>query len=216
MAEALMFNVRFKKAWSFVFSQSLTDNQKLLFVCVCRSTCTHVWDERTHLHCMLACAESVMCLLIERRRGGGGNREPPGMPSTGLVKYCHSVISRPLTIPISHTPPPAKQRQQQPQQLHPKGPPFHQYLTSATASLCLSHFTLLCYISLSLSLSFAPPSSSSSPTPLHQSISGYFVSQLYRELLLMTTITVVYFLSAAQPLYARRASITLWYSSALY
>ena len=59
------------------------------------------------------------------------------------------------------------------------------------------------YLSLSLSL---PPSS---PTLLHQSISGYFVSQLYRELLLMTTITVVYFLSAARPLYARRASITL-------
>lgn len=143
----------------------------------------------------------------------GGQHRASWELSTGLVNSCHSVICHPpFTIPISQTPS-AKQRQRQPLQLqlHPKGPSLHEYLTSATASFCITHVPLHC--SLSLSLSLCPPSSS---PLLHQSISGYFVSQLYRELLLMTTITVVYFLSTAQPLYARRASITLWYSSALY
>lgn len=81
-----------------------------------------------------------------------------------------------LWCPVSPT---AKKRQRWgPQLLHPKGPSLYQSLTSA-------------------------PPSSSSPALLHQSISGYFVSRLCRELLLMTTITVVYFLSAAQVLCMR-------------
>lgn len=77
-------------------------------VCVCLCVCACVFS---FLQCVLTCANSVMCLLTERELGrgeSGGNREPPGMLSTGLVNYCHSVISltttTPLTVPISHTP----------------------------------------------------------------------------------------------------------------
>ena len=99
--------------------------------------------------------------------GGEGNKGPPGMPSTGLVNYCHSDITHqpppsPYPIlPCSDSPPTtttAKQRQRQPQQPHPRGPSLRQYLTSATASFCLTRFPPLCYVSLSLSLSLSPSS----------------------------------------------------------
>lgn len=180
-------------------------------LCMCTTASVSVRRVRRVLTC--ADCDSVMCLLIGRSwgvGGGGCQHRASWELSKGLVNYCHSVISHPpvSTIPTSHIPT-AKQRQRHPLQRIQRGPSLHEYLTSATASFCLTYFPLLCYLSRSPSLS------SSSPF-LHQSISGYFVSQLYRELLLMTTITVVYFLSTAQPLYACRASITLWYSSALY
>lgn len=151
-----------------------------------------------------------MCLLIEKRVGeggrerGGGNTEPPGMPSTGLVNYCHSAISRPLNRPhVSCSPRKTKTAAAASEGTIP--PPVFNLCCSFFLSHLLS-FTVLCPLPITSPLS---PPSCSSPTLLHQSISGYFVSQLYRELLLMTTITVVYFLREPGPLYARRASITL-------
>lgn len=80
------------------------------------------------------------------------------MSSTGLVNYCHSVSPRHPHIPYSPAPiGPAKQRQGQPQQLHPKGPSLHQCLTSATASFCISRSPALCYVSLSPSPLPPPP-----------------------------------------------------------
>lgn len=194
MAEAVVFKVCLKKmkkekkkSSGCSFWVQCVPHWQLVYVCVCVGVTPA---------CTVACLHVLIlwCLLTEWR---GGDTKPPGIPSTGLVNYCHSAIT---------SPPQMQNRDRQPQQLDPKGPSLHQCLTSATASLCLTCFPLLV---------LSPPPPPRHPL-LHQSISGYFVSQLYRELLLMTTITVVYFLSAAQPLYACRASITLWYSSALY
>lgn len=160
--------------------------------------CMHVSVRQVYT---LACADSVMCLLIGR---GWSSLLGAVHGACQLLSLSYQPPPPPLTHPISHTPP-AKQRQPQPQQLHPKGPSLHEYLTSATASFCFTHFPLLCYLSLSRSLS----SSSSSSSTLSSKHFWLFCFGALQELLLMTTITVVYFLSAAQPLCARRATITL-------
>lgn len=97
MAEALMSNVCFKKKAALCPLRPSATDCKL----VCESMFSRMCVYATHLHRTLACADSVMCLLIEWGLGGGGegNTGPPGMPSTGLVNYCHS--------DITHQPPPS-------------------------------------------------------------------------------------------------------------
>lgn len=112
---------------------------QLVYVCVCVGVTPA---------CTVACLHVLIlwCLLIEWR---GGDTKPPGIPSTGLVNYCHSAITSP-----PH-PPNAKQRQ------------------AATAAwskgtIAPPVFNLCYSFSLSHLLSFActiSPSTSSSSSP---------------------------------------------------
>lgn len=146
---------------------------------MCRTACLH-------------CADSVMCLLIERRRGAGWGGRHQGL--LGCFPECLSATvtqsQPPSAIPLllCSDRPLAKQRQQQPQ--HPKGPSLHQCLTSATASCCIPPPPPLPLSFFKAFLAILFPSSTESYCSRQQSRSFIFSLQ-------------------PRPLYARRASITL-------
>lgn len=105
MAEALMSNVCFKKKAALCPLRPSTTDWKLVCESMFSRMCVCVCVYATHLHRTLACADSVMCLLIER---GWGRRGQHGASWDAVHGACQLLSLRyhppAPAIPISHTP----------------------------------------------------------------------------------------------------------------